>query len=416
MKFFCFPYKWELITLLSIAFFFNQADRQIFNIVLPSIRDDLGLSDADMGLIASIFILFYAIMVPVGGILGDRINKKYIIIISLLVWSAATLTTGLSFTLIQLMILRSIATGGGEAFYAPSANALICEYHLGTRATALSIHQAASYFGVIASGYLTGYIADLFGWRMAFYIFGGFGIILAVILYFRIKDSYVLHNPVITSEPKKSVKELLKIFFRKPTAILLTMAFAGMIFVNVSFLTWMPTFLHEKYNFSLARAGFDSTFYHFVAAFIGVIVGARIADKLAQKIIRIRGLVQMIGLLIGVPFIFIMVKSNSLIIIYIALAIFGFCRGLYDSNIFAALYDVIEIPFRSTATGIMLMFAFIVGSSSPYILGILKPIFGLSNGLAFLSIIYLFASFCILIALIFFYKKDKIQCFGNQYH
>jgi len=401
-------YKWELIILLWLAFFFNQADRQIFNIVLPSLRDDLGLTDSNMGLIASIFTLFYGLMVPVGGILGDRINKKYILIISLLVWSTATLATGFSFTLIQLVVLRSIALGGGEAFYAPSANALICEYHQNTRATAISIHQTALYVGIIGSGYLTGYIADSFGWRMSFYLFGGFGLILATIFYFRIKDSKVLLNAAISTIPKKSVKEVLKIFFTKPTAILLALAFAGMQFAGVGFLTWMPTFLHEKYNFSLARAGFDSTFYHFIAAFFGVIIGARIADRLAQKHFGIRGFIQMVGLLIGTPFIFIIGKSDSLLIVYLALAMFGFCRGIYDSNIFAALYDVIEIPYRATATGIMLMFAFVVGSVSPLVLGILKPIFGLSNGLAFLSISFLFAAICILIALIFFYKKDKV--------
>jgi sugar phosphate permease len=402
------PYKWELIILLWLAFFFNQADRQIFNIVLPSLRDDLGLTDADMGLIASIFTLFYGLMVPVGGILGDRINKKYILIISLLVWSAATLTTGFSFTLIQLVILRSLALGGGEAFYAPSANSLICEHHQNTRATAISIHQTALYVGIIGSGYLTGFIADSFGWRMAFYLFGGFGIILSILFYFRIRDSKVLLSAVITPGVKKSVKEVIKVFFTKPTAILLALAFAGMQFAGVGFLTWMPTFLHEKFNFSLARAGFDSTFYHHIAAFIGVIVGARIADKLAQKYFGIRGFVQMVGLLIGAPFIIIMSKSDSILIIYIALTFFGLCRGIYDSNIFAALYDVIEIPYRATATGIMLMFAFVVGSLSPFILGILKPIFGLSNGLAFLSIGYFLAAFFILIALIFFYKRDKV--------
>ena len=408
MKKLLIPYKWELIILLWLAFFFNQADRQIFNIVLPSMRDDLGLTDADMGLIASILILFYGLMVPIGGILGDRINKKYIIIISLLVWSAATLTTGLSYTLVQLILLRSIATGGGEAFYSPSANALICEYHQKTRATALSIHQTALYVGIIGSGYLTGYIADLFGWRMAFYLFGGFGVILAGILYFRIKDSLVVQKEIINAPSKKKIKEVLTVFFKKPTAILLTLAFAGMQFTGVGFITWMPTFLHEKFNFSLARAGFDSTFYHHIAAFLGVMVGASIADKLAQKILRVRGIVQMSGLIIGIPFIYMMSKSDSLLIIYVAMAMFGFCRGAYDSNIFAALYDVIEIQYRATATGIMLMFAFIVGAVAPYLLGILKPIVGLSNGLAFLSVGYLFASVCILIALLFFYKKDKI--------
>ena len=401
------PYKWELIVILWLAFFFNQADRQIFNVVLPSIRDDLGLTDANMGLIASVFTLFYGLMVPVGGILGDRINKKYILIVSLLVWSAATLTTGFSSTLIQLLILRSIALGGGEAFYAPSASSLICEYHRNTRAVALSIHQTALYIGIVGSSYLTGYIADTFGWRIAFYTFGGFGILLAFVIYFRLKDSIVVKNIISGSEPKKSIKEVLKVIMNTPTAILLTLAFAGMQFAGIGFLTWMPTFLHEKFSFSLARAGFDSTFYHHAAAFVGIIVGARIADKLAQKVTGIRGLVQMIGLLIGIPFIIIIGNSDSLLIIYSALAIFGFSRGIYDSNLLAALYDVVAIPYRATATGLLLMFGFIVGAASPFLLGKIKPVFGLANGLAFLSVGFLFSSICILIALIFYYKKDK---------
>jgi len=402
-------YKWELVVLLSIPFFFNQADRQIFNVVLSSIRDDLGLSDANMGLIASVFILVYALMVPVGGLLGDRIKKKHVIVFSLLFWSVSTLLTGLSFTLIQLIILRSVATGGGESFYAPSANALICEYHDETRSTALSIHQAASYLGVVASGFLTGLIADHFGWRFAFYLFGGFGIILAAILFVRIKDNPFSNIPDTQAKKKIRVNELLKVFFKKPTAILLTLAFAGMIFVNVSFLTWMPTFLHEKFNFSLSRAGFDSTFYHFLAAFFGVMAGATLADKLGQRYFGVRGFIQMIGLYAGAPFIYILSRSESFLIIYLALTLFGFCRGLYDSNIFAALYDVIEKPFRSTATGLMLMFAFVVGSSSPYIMGLLKPVLGLSSGMALLSIIYIVSATSILIALIFFYKRDRVM-------
>jgi sugar phosphate permease len=404
-----FPYKWELILLLWLAFFFNQADRQVFNVVLPSIRDDLGLTDASMGLIATLLILVYGLLVPIAGMLGDRYNKKYIIIISLLIWSSATLFTGLSYTLLQLILLRSVATGGGEAFYSPSANAIISEQHKKTRATALSIHQTALYVGIICSGYLTGFIADLFGWRTAFFVFGGFGLLLAVILYFRMKDTLVLQNSSNTHESRKSIKEVLSVFFKKPTALLLTLAFAGMNFVGVGFITWMPTFLVEKYHFTLARAGFDATFYHHTAAFIGVLVGARIADKLAHKITGIRGLVQMAGLFIGAPFIYLMSKSDSILIMYIALAIFGLCRGIYDSNIFAALYDVVEAPFRSAATGFMLTFAFIIGSISPFILGVLKPGFGLSNGLAFLSVVYVFSALCILVAILVFYKKDRIK-------
>ncbi len=243
---------------------------------------------------------------------------------------------------------------------------------------------------------------------MAFYLFGGFGILLAVICFFRIKEYRVLQNVTTNAETHKSIREVLKIFFKKPTAILLTLAFAGMQFAGVGFLIWTPTFLIEKYSFSLARAGFDSTFYIHAAAFAGVMVGAGIADKMTKKVIGVRGLVQMIGLLLGIPFIILIGKSNSLFITYLALTVFGFSRGIYDSNIFAALYDVIDIPYRATGGGLMLMVAFIVGSMAPFILGILKPIYGLSNGLAFLSVGFLFAAVCILIALIFFYKKDRV--------
>lgn len=401
-------YKWELVLLLWLAFFFNQADRQVFNVVLPSIRDDLGLTDASMGLVATVLIIVYGTLVPIAGMLGDRVNKKYIIIISLLVWSSATLVTGLSYTLIHLVLLRSVATGGGEAFYFPSSSALIGEYHIKTRATALSIHQTALYVGIICSGYLAGFIADMYGWRMSFYIFGGFGLLLAFILFFRLKDSVFKINEHKTPEPTKGVMKILIIFFKNPTAILLTLAFSGMNFVGIGFLTWMPTYLHEEFHFSLARSGFDATFYHHAAAFVGVLAAARLTDRLAGKLVRVRGFVQMSGLLAGAPFIYFMGITDSLIVLYISLALFGLSRGVYESNIWAALYDVIDVKYRSAATGFVLTFGFIIGALCPYLLGILKPVFGLSQGLSYLSFVYVFSALCILIALLLTYRKDMV--------
>ena len=401
-----FTYKWELIVLLWLAFFFNQADRQIFNVVLPAIRTELNLTDSNMGLIASILILIYGVLVPVAGFIGDRSNKKYVLMISLLIWSTSTLFTGMSTMLIHLIFLQSIATGGGEAFYSPSANALISEHHDKTRATAMSIHQTALYAGIITSGYLAGWIADQFGWRIAFYVFGAIGIVLSLIIGIRIKDS----RPIKTGEGSTvSIKEALLMFFKKPTALLLTFAFAGMVFVNVGFMTWMPTYLNEKFGFSLARSGFDATFYHYLAAFFGVLLGASIADRYCKKITGMRGLVQGTGLLLGAPFIFLIGIANTPFVIYLTLALFGLFRGIYDSNIFAALYDVIEPRVRSTATGLMLMFAFVTGASAPYILGKIKPALGLAWGLSALSVVYIFSALCIFVAVRFFYKKDIIK-------
>ena len=111
----------------------------------------------------------------------------------------------------------------------------------------------------------------------------------------------------------------------------------------------------------------------------------------------------------GAPFIFLLGMGNTPFLIYLALAFFGIFRGVYDSNIFAALYDVVEPRFRSTATGLMLMFAFITGASAPYILGKIKPVLGLAWGLSALSVVYIAAALCIFVAVKFYYKKDIIK-------
>ena len=169
-----FPYKWELVFWLFIAFFFNQADRQIFNVLLLDIQLGLGLTSEQMGLVGTALLLVNGLLLPVAGILGDRISKKWIIVGALLLWSVSTMLTGLAGGLPALILLRSVATGGGEAFYSPPANKLISENHAkDTRATAISIHQMALYLGFICSGVIATVVAKRLGWRSAFFVFGG---------------------------------------------------------------------------------------------------------------------------------------------------------------------------------------------------------------------------------------------------
>ena len=127
-------YKWELIVLLWGAFFLNQGDRQVFNSVIPLIREGLGLSDVQIGLVGTIFTVIYGILVPVAGYAGDVIQKRWVVFLSLLTFSVGTLATGFAGGLVLLIVFRSLATGAGEAFYYPAANSLIGQYHRGTRA------------------------------------------------------------------------------------------------------------------------------------------------------------------------------------------------------------------------------------------------------------------------------------------
>jgi MFS family permease len=407
-------YKWELLILLWFAFFLNQADRQIFSVVLPLIRKDLGLTDAELGLIASALVWTYGLLVPIAGFVGDTFSRRNIIGFALLFWSVSTLSTGLCTTLIQFILLRGIATGGGEAFYAPAANALLGQKYPQNRAFVLSIHQTGNYAGIVLSGLIAGYVGEHYGWEKAFFLFGGFGILLAFLIIKRLqKDNptSISQNvsPISTREKVREISRTALIIGQKSTFWLLTLGFGCMVFVNVAYLTWMPSFLAEKFALSLTNAGFSSLFYHHIGAFLGVLSGAKIADHYAKSSPQSRLIIQSLGLLIGAPFIYWMGISTNLTIAYVALFVFGFFRGWYDSNIVASLYEIIPMKLRSTSYGLMLACAFLIGASSPYLLGFLKPTLGLSAGLASLSIVYVIGGLLIASAVVFTFKKDKVH-------
>ena len=397
-------YKWELLILLWFAFFFNQADRQLFNIVLPQIKADLGLSDVQAGTISSIFILTIGICIPIAGMIGDYFNRKRIIALCILLWSAGTFFTGFANSAIYLILVFGILVGAGEAFYAPSANALIGEYHVKTRGIAMSIHQTAYYSGIVASGFIAGYIADHYSWRNNFFLFGATGIVLSLVILLRLKKT-----PVARKEgtPAKAIKESFVYFFTNPTALLLTLAFAGVIFAAVGYLTWASTFLYEKYNYPLAKAGFYSMIFYHAGAFAGVLLGGKVSDILAVRYKNARMLILGTALLSGIPFIIWMGIAASPASMFTAMVLFGIFRGIYDSNNYAALFDVIDPKFRSTAVGFEAMGGFIIGSIAPILLGYLKPTIGLSGGLSFLSIGYLVAGCAVFVALKFFFTNDS---------
>jgi len=396
--------SWELLVLLWLAFFLNQADRQIFSVVLPLIRTDLGLTDAELGLIASALVWTYGLLVPVAGFLGDRFSRRNILGFCLLFWSVATLFTGTCSTLVQFILLRGVGTGGGEAFYAPSANALLGERYPENRSLVLSIHQTAVYFGIILSGLIAGYVGEHYGWRNAFFGFGGFGIVLALVFFRRVpRDT---PQPAGTGAGWGEVLETARVVARTPTVVLLTLAFGCMVFVNVGYLTWMPSFLVEKFGLSLTDAGFSALFYHHAGAFLGVLSGGNLADRFARKSPRSRLVIQSLGLLLGAPFIFWMSQSATQVVTYAALFGFGVFRGWYDSNIVASLYEVVSPRIRASAYGLMLACAFLIGASAPFGLGLLKPTLGLTTGLASLSAAYLLGGLLIGGAAVLFFNKD----------
>ena len=404
-------YKWEIIVLLWIAYFLNQGDRQVFNTVLPHIQAFLGVSDGTMGLISTCFNLFFACTVPFAGYFADRLPRRKIIIFSVALFSTATLFTGFANTVILMILLRSVATGMGEAMFGPTYPAIIAEYHnTDTRARAMSIHQTAYYVGVIASGFLAGLIADKLGWQYSFLIFGAAGVLSTFVLLLRLKDKNSQEDSA-SKVQKPSFFEAMAAIFKVPTAVCMIIGFTSLIFVLTGYLTWMPKYLMETFELKAASAGFNSMFWTHAAAFVGVLIAGGLSDRVAagKGGGKNRLLLQAAGLILAAPCIVLMGMSESIVIVYAALAGFGFFRAFFDANTYSILYDVIPVKYHSSSSAVLQMFGFGMGSLAPLILGVMSPVMGLSGGIASLAVIWVLAGIVLLSARIFFYDKDAAK-------
>ncbi len=398
-------YKWEVLALLWVAYLLNQGDRQVFNSVLPLIRDSLSLTDTSVSLIAVFFNLFYAAMVPIGGWMGDRFSRKWVTTLSILFWSIATMFTGLANGVFLLILTRSIATGGGEAFFGPANYSLLGQYHTDTRARAMSIHQTSYYVGVILAGWLAGYIGDHLGWQYAFYIFGGAGVLWAAVMAWRLKD--LPRNEKAGSEVKVSVWDGFRTVFTTPTALMVTIGFCGFIFVITGYMTWVPTFLQENFGQTGAQAGLHSMLWTYVAAFVGVLLAGTLSDRWAAKDPRKRMVIQGAGLILGAAFLPFMGTAKSIWLLYLCFAGWGFFRAFFDANIYAALYDVTPEHLHASCSSAMIMTGFAVGATAPYILALIKEATGSLNAtFPILGIIWLVCGLACLWVSHKHYNKD----------
>jgi MFS family permease len=326
--------------------------------------------------------------------------------------------TGFAGTVIMMILLRSIATGMGEAMFGPTYPALIAEYHdSSTRARAMSIHQTSYYIGVIVSGFLAGFIADKLGWQYSFLIFGAAGVLFTFVLIWRLKDKNPVRKEVEhVTEKKPSLLEAMGAIFKVPTAVCMIFGFTSLIFVLTGYLTWMPKYLKEAFELSSASAGFNSMFWTHAAAFVGVLVAGGLSDKVAAAKGggKNRLILQAGGLLLAAPCIMLMGLSENLMIVYAALAGFGFFRAFFDANTYSILYDVIPKKYHSSSSAVLQMFGFGMGSLAPLILGLISPKLGLSVGMAALSIIWVVAGIVLLVAKFFFFDKDAARLKANE--
>lgn len=410
-------YKWLLLLLLWVAFFLHQGTRQIYNAILPQIQSAFDVDSVKMGLVGTVFTITYGVCAPLSGVASDFLRRKWMVVFGLLIFCAGIFISGWASGIGVMLIFYGLLNGAGQAFYYPAACSLLGQLHEDTRATALAIHQTALYAGIVICSCVSGYFGDIpsigefSGWRVPFVLFGGIGIAWAVFLMFAMRDTPPPANSSAAeaSAQKASLKDAFFVVFRKPSAVMLALGFGMMIYVDCGFKTWMPTFLQDKFGMDGAQAAFNAVIWHYIGAFMGVMAGGRITDKLARTRKTVRFEANIAGLMLGAPFIYMMSETSSAALCFFAMFLFGIFRGVYDSNLFASLFDVVAPRYRASASGLMLCFAFIIGSTAPSVLGWMRDEFGMASGIASLSVFYLAGGLIILFARNIFFMRDREQ-------
>lgn len=395
---------------LFVAAGLNYADRTALSSVIPPLREDLGVTDAQVGLAGLLFLWTYAIASPFAGNLADKYSRSKIVFWSILIWSLITLLTGLSRNTTDLLVLRA-ALGLAESFYLPAAVALLGEHHgPATRGKAMGFHLIGLNLGVLLGGAFVGSLAEHYGWRPGFWILGVMGIALACGAKYFLSDGPV---PVAEAKPVTVIAakpvQAWGYLLRTPSfhGLLLSAIVAGV--ASWTFLSWLPLFFSENYGMKLGAAGLAGVALYKAPVLLGTGVGGWISDKAIRHNGRARVMIKALSFLVSCPFLFFFIGAPTFALLATMLIVSSFIRAIGVPSEHAIICEVVPPQFRSTAIGIFNTCGSAAGGLGVLLAGLFKKEFGLNMIFGSCSLLYGAAGLMLLLVYYFFTAKDMAR-------
>ena len=351
-------------------------------------------SAANFGRLMAVFLWIYGLMSPVAGLIADRLNRKWLIVCSLFVWSAVTYLMGVADTFNQVFWLRALM-GISEALYIPAGLSLIADYHTGrSRSLAVGIHMTGLYTGQAIGGF-GATVAAAFSWHTTFHWFGIIGIAYAIILMLFLRDKK--SEPVTpvqstnTEEQKVNIFQSLRMLFSNIAFWVILLYFAAPSLPGWATKNWLPTLFAENLNLPMSQAGPLSTITIAVSSFIGVLTGGLLSDKWVQRNLRGRIYTGAIGLGLTIPSLLLLGFGHSLVAVVGAGLLFGIGYGIFDANNMPILCQFVSAKQRATAYGVMNMTGVFAGAAITDLLGQWGDGGNLGLGFAMLAIVVVVA-------------------------
>jgi MFS family permease len=363
---------WLVVALLWVVASLNYLDRVMITTMRASLTEAIPMTDAQFGLLTSVFLWVYAFLSPFAGFLADRFSRSRIVVFSLLVWSVVTWLTGHARTFDQLLMTRGLM-GISEAFYIPASLALIVDYHRGaTRSRATSIHLTGFTVGSGLGGF-GGWLAVRHGWSSPFIVFGAFGAIYSVVLLFLLRDAPA-ESASVSGPSRAGVDFFAAIasLFSRGAFILILLVWGLIAVAGWGLMGWLPTYFAERFHLEQGVAGFSATGYLAAATFAGALIGGAWADRWNRANPRGRILVPVIGMCIGGPAIYAATITGALPIAIACVMLYGVTRTFTDGNLMPILCLVVNPRYRATGMGVLNLFANLMGGLAIYAGGALR--------------------------------------------
>ncbi len=389
-------YPWLVVLMLWFVALLNYLDRQMLSTMKPSMMQDIHelVSAENFGRLMAVFLWIYAFMSPVSGIIADRLNRKWMIVGSLFIWSAVTLLMGYAKTYDQVYWLRAVM-GISEAFYIPAGLSLIADYHDGkTRSFAIGIHTTGIYLGQAFGGF-GATIAGLFSWQSTFHGFGLIGLIYSVVLILFLKEKKGYN--VAAVRQNSAMKELVAsvkgigILLGNISFWVLLFYFSAPSLPGWATKNWLPTLLSESLHLPMTEAGPMATITMAMASFVGVLLGGYVSDKWVQRHLKGRIFTGVIGLGLTIPALILLGYGHSFTTVLGGALCFGLGFGIFDVNTMPILCQFVSPRYRATGYGLMNLVGIASGAVITGFLGKSDDAGNLGHNFAILGIVVVVA-------------------------
>jgi len=374
-----------VLAVLVVVYALNFVDRNLLVILLQPIKEELGASDTEMGLLTGFaFAFFYTLAgIPIAR-MADQGSRRNVMAVGIALWSLLTAASGLVTSFGQLALVR-IGVGVGEASATPAAHAILSDlFPPERRARALAIYSTGASFGVLFGLMLGGTLQERFGWRSAFFLVGLPGLIVAWIVRATLPEPRRGESEGLADAPDPTdapdIRTTLRYLLSLPTFRHLALS-AGLYGITCyGLLAWAPTFMRRVHGMGYAETGLKAGLGIGLGV-AGAIVAGVLSDRLARRDRRWLVWIPIGAAVLQVPFHLLFVLSPDPNWALLAFAPVNFLNVIFGPPSYTVAQNLAQLRMRAMASAVLLFVLNLVGMGlGPTLVGVLNDGLAASHG------------------------------------